>query len=187
MLGKPSVTFTIMARADLSVHGPQYVRTRRFAASVTRYEVGEPIHGVDTTLTSGVATTNTWVLAAADSPIIGTHVFGGVAISNCQPFSTGTVTAHTGKAVCPVAWAGLIRGRAETVGSMDSDAELLLILNDAVLIDYNATGAVDGGQLYTIKEAASADTSGLTIVDGNPATSRLDCEIDGRCYRIDVS
>lgn len=176
-----------MARGDLSVHGPQMVRTRRVAASATRYEVGEPLHRTDNTLTSGVATNNVWVLAAADSPVIGTHIFGGVFISRCLPFSTGTVVAHTAKAAVPVAWSGILRGKGEVAASIDTDSELLGIINDAVLIDYNATGAADGGELYTIKVAASADTSGLTVVDGNIARGTLDTEVDGRVYRTDIS
>lgn len=175
-------------RADLSVIGPAQVSlTRRFAASATRYEVGEPIHRTDNTLSSGAATNNTWVLAAADTPVIGTHIFGGIALSRCLPLVTGTVVAHIGKAAVPFPDIGLMRGRAENITSADTDAELLLILNDAVLIDYNSTGGTDGGELYTIKELAGADTSGLTIINGNPAKSTLDVTVDQRAFRSDIS
>jgi len=176
-----------MARNDLKVVGLAQTLPRRIAAAVTRYEVGEPCHRTDTTYSSGVASANTWVLAAADTPVIGTHIFGGVFSSQCVPFQTGTVVAHTAQAVLPLPGIGLLRGRAETIASVDTDAELLLIINDVTLIDYNATGAADGGQLYTIKEVASADTSGLEIVGGNPATSTLDVVVDVRCFRIDIS
>ena len=63
----------------------------------------------------------------------------------------------------------------------------LLLFGDVVLIDYSATGAVDGGELYTIKEVGSADTSAFQLVDGNPAKQTLDVVIDGRGYRHDVA
>jgi len=173
-------------RGDLQVIGYASKVKRRIAASATRYEVGEPLHSV-ATYSSGVASANTFVLAAADTPVIGTHSFGGVALSFCQPFSTGTVVAHTAWASCPVPNIGLIRGKGETFANVDTDSEILGIIMDVTLIDYNATGASDGGELYTIKDTASADTSGLTIVDGNAAKGTLDVTIDARAYRTDVS
>lgn len=173
-------------RGDLSVIGFSQSVPRRVAASATRYEVGEPLHGLGA-LTSGVDNTNTYVLAAADTPVIGTHKFGGVAISRCLPLVTGTVVAHKAMAACPVPWLGRIRGRAETVASVDTTSELIGVTGDVVLIDYNATGGTDGGELYTIKEVASADTSGLEIIDGDILKGTLDVLVDGRAYRHDVS
>lgn len=173
-------------RADLSVIGPQTTLPRRIGASGTRYEVGEPLHSTST-LSSGVASANVFVLAAADTPVIGTHRFGGIAISRCLPLVTGTLVAHTAKAACPVADLGRIRGKGETALSVDTDAEILGVIGDVTLIDYNSTGAPDGGELYTIKEVASADTSGLEIVEGNPAKGTLDVLVDPRSYRHDVS
>jgi len=173
-------------RGDLQAIGYAAKLQRRVAASATRYEVGEPLHSV-ATYSSGVASANTFVLAAADTPVIGTHMFGGISLSNCQPFSTGTVVAHTAWASCPIPQIGLIRGKGETAASIDTDAEILAIIMDVTLIDYNATGGVDGGELYTIKNAASADTSGLTIVAGNPVKGTLDVTITAQAYRNDVS
>lgn len=173
-------------RADLSVIGFAQTLPRRVAASATRYEVGEPLHCVGT-LSSGATTVNTYVLAAADTPVVGTHRFGGVAISHCQPFSTGTVVAHTAMGSCPVPNVGRIRGKGETAANVDTDAEILLIIGDVTLIDYSSTGASDGGELYTIKDTASADTSGLEIVEGNAAKGTLDVVVDARAYRSDVS
>lgn len=172
---------------DLSVVGFSVEKKRRKAVSGTRTYHGEPLHRTDTTLSSGVATNNVWIPAAADTPIIGTHIFGGIQIKNDLVNGAGTVIAQTVIAVTPIPGVGLIRGRAETVASVDTDAELLLIINDAVLIDYAATGSSSSGPLYTIKEVASADTSGLTIIDGNPAKSTLDVEVDVRCFRIDIT
>lgn len=173
-------------RGDLSVVGTQTEYRIRVAAAATRYEVGEPMHNLGS-LTSGVSSVNTYVLAAADTPVIGTHNFGGIAIKPCVPFKTGTVLAHASVVARPIAAAGIIRGKAETFASADSDSEILGLLGDVTLIDYNSTGGSDGGELYTIKEVASADTSGLRIVEGNAAKGTLDVEVDPRAYRHDVS
>lgn len=172
-------------RGDLTVSGIQTSRTVRVAASATRFEAGEPMHNLGA-LTSGVTSVNTYVLAAADTPVIGTHNFGGVALKGALP-TTGTLVAQKAHVARPVAWAGVIRGKAETAGSVDTASELLGVIGDVTLIDYAATGASDGGELYTIKEVAGADTSGLEIVDGNIFKGLLDVVVDGRAYRHDVS
>ena len=173
-------------RADLEVVGFANTLPRRIGASATRYEVGEPLHSTST-LSSGVASANVFVLAAADTPVIGTHRFGGVASKRPNPVGSGTLVAHTTMAACPIPWVGRLRGLAETTASVDTDAEILGLIGDVTLIDYNATGAADGGELYTIKEVASADTSGLEIVEGNKATGRLDVVVASQAYRHDVS
>lgn len=173
-------------RADLSVHGLQTSISVRVAASATRYEVGEPLHSL-ATQSSGVGSVNTYVLAAADTPVIGTHRLGGIAIKRCLPLSSGTVVAHKTQVARPVPYIGKIRGKGETFASVDTDAEILAIIQDYTLIDYAATGGADGGELYTIKQTASADTSGLEIIDGNAATGELDVTVDARAYRHDVS
>lgn len=171
-------------RGDLSVIGPQFTRSRRVAASATRFEAGEPLYS-KATMSSGAASANVWVLAAEDFPTAGTHALGGVAIKGALPWSTGTLVAQEAQCACPIPHAGLIRGKAETAASVNTDTELLLILNDATLFDYSSTGASDGGELYTIKETASADTSMLAIIDGNPAKQTLDVEVYATAYRID--
>src|SRR3990167_653570 len=154
-------------RADLQVVGIQTSYPVRIAASATRYEAGEPLHSL-AALTTGTADVNTYVLAAADTPVIGTHKLGGIALAGAKPFSTGTLVAHEVALARPVAWIGLIRGKAEVAASIDTESEILGVIQDASLIDYNSTGGVDGGELYTLKEADSgADTSGLEFVDGN--------------------
>ena len=177
-------------RGDLSVIGFAQTLPRRIAASATRYDVGEPLHSL-ANRTTGVADVNTYVLAAADTPVIAaltasTHQFGGIAISKALPYPTGTLVAHTAQSSCPVPQVGRIRGKAETAASVDTDSEILGFIGDTVLIDYNATGAVDGGELYTIKEVASANTSGLEIVDGNAAKRTLDCLVHAIAYRSEI-
>lgn len=173
-------------RADLSVVGFSQEVPRRIAASATRYDVGEPLHGLGT-LSSGVINTNTFVVAAADTPVIGTHKFGGIAIKNPTPFNTGTLVAHTTMAACPIPWLGRIRGKAEVPTDCDTDAEAVGLIGDATLIDYAATGSPTSGPLYTIKTVASADTSALEIAEINQAKGLIDVYIDGRGYRHDVS
>ena len=169
-------------RMDLSVVGFAQTLPRRIAAAATRYEVGEPLHGLGVP-TNGEVDVNTYVLAAADTPIIGTHNFGGVAISHCEPFSTGTVVAHTAKASCPVPQLGRIRGKALTSGEIDTLSEAVGILGDVTLIDYNATGASDGGEEYTIISNATANTSGLRVEDVDVARGTVDVSVDALAYR----
>lgn len=116
-----------------------------------------------------------------------THKFGGVAISRALPLSTGTIVAHTAQAACPVASLARIRGKGETAANWDTDTELLGFIQDVTLIDYNATGAADGGELYTIKTTGGADTNGLEIVAGIPALQLVEVVVDPRAYRHDVS
>ena len=173
-------------RMDLSTVGFAQTLPRRIAASATRFVQGEPLHGLGA-LTAGVMDTNTFVLAAADTPVIGTHRFGGIAMKESLPLTTGTLVAQTALASCPIPDLGRIRGKGETAASVDTDAEILGLIGDVTLIDYNATGASDGGELYTIKNVASADTSGLEIVEGNAAKGTLDVLVDPRAYRNDVA
>lgn len=173
-------------KADLKVIGPKAIFPRYLVAGGTQIKAGEPIHSVATS-SSGAASANTHVLVAADSPVIGTHRFGGIANEDSENVAAGTVKEQFLNAACPVPGVGRIRGKAETVASVDTLTELALLIGDYVLFDYAATGGADGGELYTIKEVAGADTSGLEIVGGNTALSTIDVVVDGRAYRHDVS
>lgn len=171
---------------DISVVGPSVAMKRYVVAGGTNIRAGEPVHSVATS-TSGAASANTVVLVAADSPVIGTHRFGGVALENSENSGAGTTLEQFLNCVVPTPHVGRLRGSAETASSVDTLTELALLIGDYVLIDYAATGASDGGELYTIKNAASADTSGLEIVGGNTALSTLDVTVDARAYRHDVA
>lgn len=172
--------------SDLSVIGLQSAIKRYIVAGGTAIEAGEPVHNLGT-MSSGASSVNTYVLAAADTPVIGTHRFGGVSIEKAELATAGTTIEQFLTCACPVPYLGKIRGKGETEASIDTLTELALLCGDTVLIDYNATGASDGGQLYTIKVAGSADTSGLEIVGGNPALATLDVVVDARAYRHDVA
>ena len=172
--------------SDLRVNGPQAALKRYVVSGGTNIVAGEPMHSL-ATLSSGIANVNTYVLAAADTPVIGTHKFAGIALENSENAAAGTTLEQFLTCACPIPHIGKITGKAETVASVDTLTELALLMQDAVLIDYSATGASDGGQLYTIKELGGADTSGLELVGGNTALSTLDVVIDGRAYRHDVA
>lgn len=172
--------------ADLKVRGFCQELPRRISASATRFYAGEPLHSTATS-SSGAASANDYVVAAADTPVIGTHRFGGIAIKNSLPPTTGTTVAHTTMAACPIPWLGRIMGKGEVAANIDTASELLGLIGDYTLIDYAATGSPSSGPLYTIKDVASADTSGLEIVEGNIFKGLLEVTVDGRSYRHDVA
>lgn len=170
---------------DLTVVGFAQELPRRISASATRFYAGEPLHSTATS-SSGAASANDYVPAAADTPVVGTHRFGGVCIKGALP-PTGTVVAHTTMASCPIPNLGRIRGKGESGTNIDTAAELLAIIGDYTLIDYAATGSPSSGPLFTIKDTASADTSGLEIVEGNIAKGLLDVTVIGVAYRWDFA
>ena len=170
-------------KGDLTVSGPASTLNFRVAASATRFDVGEPLYWDGTTNSSGAISVNTVELMDNDGIVIGTDTFAGVAIKGARPFVTGTVVAHETLSACPIGEAGLIEGNAETAANIDTAAELIAITGDLVLIDYNSTGASDGGPLYTIQDTASADTSAFTIRGGNTSLGTLKVSVDVRAYR----
>lgn len=176
-----------MALADLSVVGPQATIARYVASGGTAIKAGEPLHRVGDTHSNGEASVNTFVLAAADTPVIGTHQLGGVAIKNSSNAAAGTTNTQYLPCAAPIAYAGRIRGKALVTTEIDTASELAGVIGDYTLIDYNATGAADGGEEYTIISNATADTGGLEIVAGNTALLTLDVTPDSDAYRSDRS
>lgn len=169
---------------DLKVIGPQATLPRRVAASATRFEVGEPLIS-DATLGTGTATSNVYVLAAADFVNAGTNYFGGIAIKRALPLKTGTLIAQTVMTTNPIAYAGRLRGQAEVSGSIDTAAELLALIGNVTRVDYNVSGAPDGTQLYTIKDVEAADADLFQVLEGNISLGSLDVLVDHHAYRID--
>lgn len=176
-----------MAKADLKVVGPAAIFPRYVVSGGTAIQVGEPLHTVGATITSGETNVNTAVLAAADSPVIGTHFFRGIANENSENAAAGTTLTQYLNAACPVPYVGRIRGKAETSTEVDTASELAGLIGDVTLIDYSATGAADGGELYTIKSNPTTNTHGLEIVNGNIATLTLDVVVAATAYRSTVS
>lgn len=174
---------------DLLVIGPQANMKRYLVAGGTSIKAGEPVHSVATQNGSGIASANTHVLVEADSPIIGTHRFGGVSLENSlnNKAATPVVIEQFLNTANPVPSVGRLRGKAETAANVDTLTELALLLGDMVLIDWDTTGASDGGELYTIHDDATADTSGLELIGGNPAIQTLDATLAATAYRHDVT
>lgn len=175
-----------MARADLRVIGPAASFPRYVVSGGTAIVAGEPTHKVGT-YTSGADSANTIVLMEADGPTIGTERFTGIALKDSENVAAGTTKTQYLTTVCPVPYLGRIRGKAETSTQVDTAAELAGVIGDVSEIDWNATGAADGGQLYTLKADLGADTGGLEIVGGNTALAELEVVVDARAYRHDVS
>jgi hypothetical protein len=172
---------------DLQVIGLSCgVRPFRIAASATRFYAGEPIH-TNATYSSGAITSNTWVVAAVDTPIVGTYMLGGIASRDAQVNSAGTVIAQKAEVIVPIPWLTRIRGEAQTPASIDTDAELLLVLYDVTLLSYSATGSSLSGPLYNIIQTATADSSGLTIIDGDIVKGTIDVIVDPRALRNDIT
>jgi hypothetical protein len=180
-----------MARADLRVIGPAASFGRYLVAGGTAIVAGEPVWNLGNyDSTAGRTSVNTYVLQADDGPTISavtttTHIHGGIALKDSENVAAGTVKEQFLNCAIAVPHVGRIRGKAETAASVDTLTELALIIGDATLFDYDATGAADGGELYTIKEVGAANTSGLTIVGGNTALSELEVTVPGEAYRRD--
>lgn len=167
-----------MALADISTVGIDGGnQPRRVAASATRYYAGEPMNNLST-YTSGAASVNTAVVLTDTKPRVATDNFIGIAAISAP--GTGTLVAHKTYITVPLPQVTRIRGRAKTAANVDTDAELLLILND--YLDFDLTAAV-----YTIDDTAASNASGLMCVDGNTQKSTLDVVTDGRAMRISIS
>lgn len=165
-----------MSARDLRVVGPSFNKEFRVAAAATAINVGEPVNTL-AALTSGAASVNTAVVLTDGKPVIGTDNFLGIAAS------AGTHTSGAAGRVAvsrPYPSITEIWGKAKSAAAIDTDAELLAILFDAVLFDLTSS-------VYTIDQAAAANTSGLTIIDGNIAKGELGVIVDARAMRKDVA
>lgn len=173
-----------MTRGDISVIGVSGgARPFRVAASATRGYAGEPI-GQNSTYTTGVTATNTVIVASDATPVIiatgATEYLVGIAAENMKVNSSGTVLVHTLSVTVPIPYCTRMRGKAEVQANVDTDTELLGRLWDLVLWDLTSG-------VYTIDDTATADTSGLTIVDGIPAKGTLDVTVDARAMRAEIT
>lgn len=168
-----------MALADLTVIGVSAgARPFRVAASATRYYAGEPANFLGT-YSSGAASVNTVVVLTDTKPRVGTDSFVGV-FEMSAPTTPATLAAHTTSVVVPIPNATLIRGKAKTATNVDTDAELLAILWDAV--DFDLTAAK-----YTIDDTAASNASDLIIQNGDTSKQTLDVWVDARGARISIS
>lgn len=169
-----------MAKGDVSTVGIDGGnQPRRVAASATRFFAGEPINSL-MTHSAGAANVNTVVVLTDTKPRVATDTFQGVAAVDAQVTSAAVVTAHRTYVAVPLVYVTRIRARAKTVANVDTDAELILILGD--YLDFDLTTAV-----YTWDDTAASNASAFTCVDGNTAKSTLDCTIDARGMRNEIS
>src|SRR3990167_3471791 len=97
---------------DVTVIGPAATFQRSIAAGGTAIEQGEPMHTVGSTSSSGEASVNEAVLAAADTPVIGTHLFRGIAAKKAVLAAAGTTTAQFMNTANPVPYVGRLRAKA---------------------------------------------------------------------------
>lgn len=165
-----------MAARDLRVVGPSFNKEYRVASGATAINAGEPVNSL-ASLSSGAASVNTVVVLTDGKPVIGTDNFKGIAAS------AGTHTASVAGRVAVTSvypYVSEVWGKAKSAAAIDTDAELLGILQDVVLFDLTTA-------VYTIDQAAAANTSGLTIVDGNIQKGELGVVVDARAMRLAVS
>lgn len=167
-----------MAKADFQVVGISAPHRMRVAASVTRGYYGEPVIWTGT-LTSGVASDNTVVVATDNTSVIATDSFVGVLNKDMVVNSAGTVLAHATVVSRPIPNATKIRGKLKTASTGDTESEIIGLLFDIYAIDLTTS-------TYTWAPAA-ADTHGFTVIDGNPTRSTVDCIVDARVLRADIS
>ena len=165
-----------MAKFDLRVVGPSFNKEVRVASGATAILQGEPVNNL-ATLTSGAASVNTAVVLTDGKPLIGTDNFIGIAAA------AGTHTASAAGRVLVTRvypFISEIWGKAKSAAAIDTDAELLGILGDAVLFDLTSS-------VYTIDQAAASNAAGLTIIDGKIAKGELGVIVDARATRVSIS
>ena len=151
----------------------------RHAASVTRGNTGEPVQYINPTRGSGTTNLNEITICADNDPLIGTDEFAGILTSvmlASDGTESGTVAAGYVNVGIPIPNASRIRGKAETPGSVDTQAELTGLINDYVAFGLAAS-------VFTIQTGGEAEGSGLRIVDGNFSRGTLDVVVDPLAMR----
>lgn len=165
-----------MSKFDLRVVGPSHNREYRVASGATAINVGEPVNSL-AALTAGASSVNTVVVLTDGKPVIGTDNFLGIAAK------AATHTASVaGRVSVSIVYPSIteIWGAAKSAAAIDTDSELLGILFDTVLFDLTSS-------VYTIDQAAAANTSGLSIIDGNITKGELGVIADARVLRKDIA
>lgn len=171
-----------MAKFDISTVGITAGNVRaRVAASATRSYVGEPLMTTPT-YSSGTTNTNTVTAVTDNKPTIGTDDFQGICAKDFTTTSATdtTIVAHYTSITRPIPYATLIRGRVETTGNIDTQTELTGVLFDLTRFHLASSA-------YRIQAGGEADAGGLQIADGNTSRGTVDCWVDARAFRSDVS
>lgn len=169
-----------MSKFDLRAVGITAGVTRhRVAASATRGRVGEPLM-ITPAYTTGVSDLNTVVVITDGKPTIGTDEFKGICSQDFEVDSAAAVIAHYTEAISFIPYATKVRGKAKTKANIDTQTELTGVLNDLTVFDLTSS-------VYTIDAGGAADSGGLQIVDGNTSRGTIDCIVDARAFRTDVT
>lgn len=159
------------------------VTRHRVAASATRGYAGDPLMNTPA-YTTGVANAagNTVVVVTDNKPTIGTDEFKGICSKDFETTSPtdATIIAHYTEAISFIPYATKVRGKIETAANVDTQTELTGVLGDLTRF-HLASGD------YRIQAPGEADTGGLQIVDGNFSRGTLDCFVDARAMRTDVT
>ena len=94
--------------------------------------------------------------------------------------TSGTVTAQYIDVTQFIPYATKVRGKAETKANIDTQTELTGVLNDITRFHLASSS-------YRIQAGGEADSGALQIVDGNTSRGTLDCVVDARAFRTDVT
>lgn len=147
---------------DVQIVGGGTVKTKEFrveAGAVGSITPGKPVK-------VGGTGANYVVLLAAGDPEVGTDRMIGIATST----STDTAAAD-GTVQVELVEPGVhvMRAKVTTPANMDTDAELLAILNDSVTFDLTST-------TFTVNENEGDDPNvhGLMIIDGDVTNGTVD-------------
>lgn len=157
-----------MAKGNITIvkQGGDVVKFRT-DANATNLLIGEPamIGGGN----------NNYAIALTDGkPVIATDEFLGIVTraSDHTASVDGTVLIDV-----PQPNKTVYRGKAKDTTAIDTDAELLAVLNDNVLFDLTGT-------TYTIDEGNDANASGLMIRDGDIVRGTLDVVVKERAMNL---
>jgi len=169
-----------MAKFDMRAVGITAGNMRqRVAASATRAYAGEPLM-MTPTYTTGVSDVNTVIVVTDNGPTIGTDEWKGLCAKDFEVDSAAAVTAHYTDVTQFIPYATKVRGKAETKANIDTQTELTGVLNDITRFHLASSS-------YRIQAGGEADTGALQIVDGNTSRGTLDCVVDARAFRTDIT
>lgn len=144
-----------MAKNDIKVVSQDLpVITMRTEAAATAIYAGEPVK-------IGGTGTN-YAVPGADAEPNTTTLQMGIAVSD----STQTATADGTVDVALFVPGALFEGQAKSAAAIDTEAELLGLINDLVAFDLTSSS-------YTIETASAASTNGLRILGGDVETGTI--------------
>lgn len=167
-----------MAKGDMKVLGLSGTHAMRVAASATRGYAGEPVNYAGT-YTSGVGSVNVVTVAADGTPVIGTDCVAGILATDMKVNTAGTVIAQRVMVSVPIPFVTRIRSKVKTASTADTETEAIGLMWDFYIYDLTTS-------TYTWDPAA-ADTGAYVARDYNVVLSQIDCVIDPRGMRADIS